>query len=100
MQKDFMKIILDEFLIWEVSPTMQKVIQNDIRSDIFQDDMARRLRWVIESKYEACFKRLKEEWDPKLAVRGIESIPTNPEKYAELVFSQTDYKNRSERDIT
>jgi hypothetical protein len=93
-----MKIILDEYLIWELNPIMQKVIQNDIKSEIFYDDMARRLRWVIESKYEACFKRLKEEWDPKLAQRGIESIPTNNDKYAELVFSQPDYKSRSERE--
>ena len=93
-----MKIILDEFLIWELSPIMQKVIQNDIKSEIFQDDMARRLRWAIESKYEACFKRLKDEWDSKLETRGIDSIPTNKDKYAELVFSQHDYKNRSEKE--
>jgi hypothetical protein len=92
-----MKIILDNYLIWELNDTMQNVIKNDIPSEIFFDDMARRLRWVIESKYDACFQRLKDEWDPKLAARGIETIPTDKDKYAELVFSQPDYKNRSNR---
>ena len=93
-----MKIILDEFIIWELNDAMQNVIKNDIPSEIFFDDMARRLRWAIESKYDACFQRLKNEWDPKLANRGIETIPTNKDKYAELVFSQPDYKNRSQRE--
>jgi len=60
--------------------------------------MKRRLEWILMSKYEQCFKRLKEEWDPKLAVNGVDMIPTNPDAYAKLVFSQPDYKNRSTRE--
>ena len=92
-----MLIILDNYIIYELNETMQKVIKNDIPAEIFQDDMARRLRCALENKYDACFDRLKKEWDPKLAERGIESIPTNKDKYAELVFSQPDYKSRSQR---
>jgi hypothetical protein len=92
-----MKVFLDNKEILNISDTMFKVIANDIAEDV-AGDIERRLAWVITHKYEQCFSRLKAEWDPKLATRNIEMIPTNKEKYAELVFSQPDYKNRSERE--
>jgi hypothetical protein len=92
-----MKVMLDNKEILDISNTMVKVIANDIAEDVI-GDIERRLAWVVTHKYEQCFTRLKAEWDPKLATRDIEMIPTNKEKYAELVFSQPDYKNRSERD--
>lgn len=92
-----MKVLLDNKEVLDISNTMLKVIANDIGDDVV-NDIERRLDWVITHKYEQCFSRLKAEWDPKLAARNIEMIPTNKEKYAELVFSQPDYKNRSERE--
>lgn len=92
-----MKVFLDNKEILNISDTMFKVIANDIAEDV-AGDIERRLAWVITHKYEQCFARLKAEWDPKLATRNIEMIPTNKEKYAELVFSQPDYKNRIERE--
>jgi hypothetical protein len=92
-----MKVMLDNKEILDISDTMIKVIGNDIAGDVV-GDIERRLAWVIIHKYEQCFARLKAEWDPKLATRNIEMIPTNKEKYAELVFSQSDYKSRTERD--
>lgn len=92
-----MKVFLDNKEILNISDTMFKVIGNDIAEDV-AGDIERRLAWVITHKYEQCFSRLKAEWDPKLSTRNIEMIPTNKEKYAELVFSQPDYKNRFERE--
>lgn len=94
-----MKIMIDNKIILDITETMKKVICNEIRSEAFEADMERRIIYMIFEKYNACFKRLKEEWDTKLEQRGIESIPTNKDKYAELVFSQPDYKNRSNRAI-
>lgn len=92
-----MKILVDEKLVLELSETQKKVIKNDIPSEIFQEDMERRVKHILTHKYERCLERLKNEWIPKLSQR-MSSIPTNEEELAELIFSQPDYKNRSQRE--
>lgn len=91
-----MKIQIDGKTIFELNDTKKKVIQNDIPSEVFQEDMERRAQWVVEHKYEQCFKRLKEEWEPKLKGK-VESFPADDDKFAELIFSQPEYKSRSQK---
>lgn len=93
-----MKIYVDTNLLFELTEIQKKVIKNDIASEIFEEDMKRRLFNIINHKYEQCFKRLKQEWEPKLVARGLESLPTDKDTFAQLVFSQEDYKDRSTRD--
>lgn len=94
-----MKISVNDQELYTLSETQKKVIQNDIQSEIFDEDMKRRLKWVlVDEKYQKCFERMKKEWEPKLAQRGVASIPTHPDAFAELVFSQADYKNRSQKE--
>lgn len=93
-----MKISVNDQHLFTLSETQKKVIKNDILEEIFDDDMKRRLQWVLMHKYERCFARLKLEWDPKLAAAGVEMIPTNADAYAALVFSQPNYKHRSARE--
>ena len=85
-------------MILELKEIHKKVIQNDIPTDIFEEDMERRLQYILTHKYERCLERLKKEWLPKLKGR-IESIPLNDEDLAELILRQPDYKNRQNRDI-
>lgn len=93
-----MKIKVDNQEIFELSETQKKVIKNDIPDDIFEEDMKRRLHYILSHKYERCFERLKNEWEPKLAQAGVKMIPTDKEEFAELVFSQPSYKSRKERE--
>lgn len=93
-----MKIKIDDKIILDLTDTMRKVICNDIKSEEFDEDIERRIKMIIMEKYDACYKRLKEKWDKELEQRGYEFIPTDRNKYAELVFSQPDYKSRSERE--
>ena len=101
-----MKISCNDQEIFTLSETQKKVIQNDIKTEIFDEDMKRRLKWVLfDEKYQKCFQRLRSEWcDPdssgksKLAKAGVKSIPTDPDELAELIFAQPDYKNRSKRE--
>lgn len=93
-----MKIQVDGKTVFELNETQKKVIQNDIDKDIFQADMERRAKWVIEHKYEQCFKKLKEEWEPKLKER-VQSFPADDDAFAELIFSQTDYRSRNQRNL-
>lgn len=92
-----MKVKVDDKEVLTLSETQKKVIKNDIPEEVFQADMERRLNWVLSHKYERCLERLKKEWIPKLADR-VQSIPTNDEELATLIFSQPDYKSRSQRE--
>lgn len=94
-----MKISVNDKELYTLSETQKKVIKNDIHDDIFEDDMKRRLNWVLMHKYERCFARLKKEWDQKLVANGIKSVPTDPDEYAQLVFSQPNYKDRKAREV-
>ena len=70
---------------------------NDIHKDVFPEDMKRRLQYILMHKYEQCYKRLKAEWEPKLKERGVAMFPSDEGAFAELIFSQPDYKGRKER---
>lgn len=94
-----MKISVNDKELYTLSDTQKKVIQNEIHMDVFEEDMKRRLKWILlDQKYENCFKRLKEEWEPKLIQRGITALPTNKDAFAQLVFSQSDYKSHAMRE--
>ena len=93
-----MIIKVDNKPILDITKTMVNVLRNETTDNDINEDIERRLAWIITNKYEQCFRRLQAEWLPKLSDRGIETIPTNKEKFAELVFSQPDYKNRTERE--
>jgi len=93
-----MKISVDDKELYSLTDTQKNVIKNEINSDTLDADLKRRLQWVLTHKYEQCFKKLKAEWDPKLAKNGVESIPTDPDAYAALVFEQPNYEDRKTRD--
>lgn len=93
-----MKISIDDKELFTLSETQKKVIMNDIHEDIFDEDMKRRLEYILMHKYEECFKRLKSEWEPRLKVNGVKAIPLDCDEFAELVFKQSDYKSKKERE--
>ncbi len=94
-----MKISVDDQECFCLSETQKKVIKNDIHEDEFENDMKRRLQYILMHKYERCFERLKKEWEPKLKANGVAMIPTDSDAFAELVFAQVEYKGRKQRDL-
>ena len=92
-----MKVTVDGVDILELSKVQEDIIKHEIPSEIFEDDMIRRLKWIVMRKHEQAFKKMKEEWDHKLEKAGVEFIPTNPDEYAKLVFSQPDYQDKDSR---
>jgi hypothetical protein len=94
-----MKISVNDQELFTLTETQKKVIQNDIQSEIFDDDMKRRLQYILNHKYEECFKRLKNEWEPKLASSGVKYIPTDRDEFSDMVFAHPEYRNRSQRDL-
>lgn len=93
-----MKISVDDKELFSLSDTQKQVLMDEIPKDIFEDDMKRRLQYILMHKYEQCFERLKKEWEPKLKALGVKSIPLDNDEFAQLVFSQESYKSRSQRD--
>lgn len=93
-----MKISINDQELFTLSEVQKQVIKNDINADVFDEDMKRRLQYILCHKYERCFTRLKAEWDKKLAENGVDMIPSNPDRYAELVFSQPNYKCKKTRE--
>lgn len=92
-----MKISVNDVELYTLSEVQKKVIKDYVREDIFDEDMKRRLKWVLMHLYDQAFIKLKKEWDTKLVVAGITSIPTDKDAYAQLVFAQPTYKSRLER---
>jgi len=93
-----MKISVNDVELLTLTETQKKVIQNDISSDIFDEDMKRRVQYIIMHKHDECMKRLKSEWEPRLKASGLKSIPLHDAELAELIFAQPDYCDRCERD--
>ncbi len=93
-----MKISVDGKEVLSLNETQCNVIKNDISSDEFQVDIERRAAYILQHKYDQCMKRLRDEWMWKLQGR-VESVPTNNDAFAKLIFSQPDYKDRKARDL-
>lgn len=93
-----MKISVDDIELYTLTETQKNVIKDYLPTEIFDADLKRRLQWVLMHLYECSYVDLKAIWEPKLAARGVQSIPTDKDAFAQLVFSQPDYKNRSQRD--
>lgn len=94
-----MQIHVDGKKVLELNNTKMKVIMNDVHEDQFQEDMERRVNWILQHKYERCFQRLKQEWEPKLKASGVQTIPLDDDAFAEVVFAHPDYKSRKQRDL-
>lgn len=119
----FMKIVWKDDFLFEISDIQKRVIMDSKCCKDFDEcnkDLGRRINWAIDKAkafkpgddeyikkrihwvvnevYSECYKRLKAKWEPKLAKAGVESIPVDEDKFAELVFAQPDYKDRSARD--
>lgn len=92
-----MIIKVDDILLFELTALQEKVIKNDIESELFDADMKRRVQYSLEDKYEQCFRRLRKEWEPKLEAKGVTSIPTDDIEFTNLVFAQPEYKDKSAR---
>lgn len=93
-----MKISVNGVDLFELTDIQELIIQNSMPNELFDEDMKRRLQWVLMHKCEECCLELRAEWDSKLKSNGIKMIPIDDYEYAKLVFSQPNYKNRSQRD--
>ena len=92
-----MEIKIDDQVILKFSDTQVKVLKHDISEDILQEDIARRVQYILGHKYNEILKRLRKEWEEKFKLLGLESIPLDDEKFCELVFSREEYQDKKTR---
>lgn len=88
----------DDVVVFQLSDNQKKVICNDIPMEVLDADLKRRIKYVLEHKYDQCMKRLRAEWEPKLKANGAVSIPTDDVAFCDVVFSHSEYRDRSARD--
>ena len=84
--------------LFELSETQKKVMCPDIPEDILDEELKRRLQYILMHKYERCWERLQKERLPKLAAAGVKSVPMDKDELAALIFTQPEYKSRKDRD--
>ena len=89
-------VCIDDQEAFRVSPLHKRMIKFSGEQDPDEYLMAR-MKWILPHKYERCLERLRLEWEPRLAKQN-KAIPLDDDEFAELVFSQPDYMDRSARD--
>lgn len=93
-----MQIKVDDVLLFELSEIQKKVICDNVNEDVFEEDMKRRLQYILMHKYEECMKNLRSKWRPVLISENASSITTDNDEFAQLIFQRPDYKSRKQRD--
>lgn len=94
-----MEIKINEEVVLKLSDTQVKILKHDIAEEIFYQDIARRVQFIIMEKYKRSLQRIKQEWEPRLKESGRKSIPLDDEKFCELVFSSKEYADKQTRTV-
>lgn len=82
--------------LFQISDIDIKLLEHDLLN--VDDDIDRRLQWVISHKCEQIYKRFKDEWESKLVSEGAESIPAQRDAFVNMITARQDYKNRATRE--
>lgn len=88
-----MKISVNDQELFTLNEIQFKVLGDSIGSASLEDDLKRRLQWVLMHKYEESIKRLREQWIPKFKASGVSSVPLDDEEFARMVFEHPEYKS-------
>lgn len=94
-----MKVQVDGKEIFTLEEWEKKVLLHELKTQGFEEDLCRRLEYVLKHKVDRCFERLQAEWieilrkDP-----SVTQIPVGKKEFVEMVTSRVDYKNRTERE--
>lgn len=94
-----MKITVNGQDLLEVQEWEKDILKGEILGDKLEEDLKRRLKWVIEHKIDRCFTRMFEHWMPIFREDPTYStVPTDKKEFVALVLAHPQYKNRSQLD--
>ncbi len=93
-----MKINVDGQELLEIGERDMEVLKYVLVSEFLDDDLKRRIKWVVEHKIERCYERFKDDWMVKLEEDpAVTSIPINVKDLFDMVKVRPDYKDRTAR---
>lgn len=94
-----MKIQIDGVDLFEISATDRKILEHDLPADQVDDEIKRRIKYIMDHKCDKIYSRIKAEWvdSGKLEELGVQSIPTSKQGLIDLVTARPEYKNRTQR---
>ena len=84
-----MRISIDGRALLTLSDHQKNVIKHDIPSSIFDADMIRRMKYVVEHPVLRYIASKKEEWIKQLELGGAQSYPSDPLDLASLVVDSS-----------
>jgi len=94
-----MKIQVDGADLMDVKPWEMKVLQYQLPTEGVEDDLKRRLKYIISHKIERCIDQMINDWMPKIRKdKSITSVPTDKKSLVEMIMNRPDYKDRSTRE--
>lgn len=89
-----MKILVDEDVVCVLNETQEKVMKQYIETDSLKEDVKRRVHYIIMHKHAKCMERMRDEWTPKLKKNGVRALPIDDDEFAQLVFTQHNFKGK------
>ena len=95
-----MKIQVDGKDLFEITEDEMEILRYVLPSATLEDDLKRRLEWVLKHKVAMTYKNIKKEWTTRLeADASIISLPTRDKAFFDMVKARSDYKDRDARDL-
>ena len=93
-----MVIKVDDVELMTVTAHQKNVLEYVMPAAAVEDFLKERLQWIATEKLSCRYKGLRNYWEPILIAEEVESLPTDPDAFATLVFAHDDYKDRATRD--
>jgi len=81
-----MKISLNDEELFTLSEIQKKVIQDEIPLDIFEDDMKRRIQYIIDQPCKRFINQNSQSAREFLKSKNVSSVPSDKMEFAALVF--------------
>lgn len=85
-------------IAFEISVDHQKMCKYCNKDISINEMFGERMTWILTEKYERCLARLKKEWEPRLKAKGFTEFPEDEDEFITLIFNQSDYKSKSQRE--
>ncbi len=94
-----MRITLDDEEILTLSEIQKKVIQNDIPSELFEHDMKRRLKYMIDHPCEHHIERNSDSWREELKKKNVSLYPSDKWTFANVLYQSRNYEPHDQKEM-
>ncbi len=86
----------DDAEIFQIDDINIKLLEDQLVE--VEDEINRRLQWVIDHKCEKIYSRFRKKWEAILIAEGAQTIPASKADFVTQITQRADYKNRVARD--